>query len=80
MSHARDQGAIVTPVGDIELEIVLRIAVRGRTSDLAQLWEAMNKAASVVMWLVEEPTALGEQDQKDVRTIVDKGSPQVRSR
>jgi len=51
----------VTPVSNIELEVVFRIAVRGRTRDLAQLMEAMNKAGSVVMWLVEEPLASEEQ-------------------
>jgi hypothetical protein len=39
----------VTPVGDIELEIVFRIAVRGRSSDLTQLLEAVNKAHALVM-------------------------------
>ena len=34
----------MTPVGDIEVEIVFRIAVRGRACDLAQLMEAVNKA------------------------------------
>ncbi len=60
----------MTPVSDIELEVVFRIAVRGRTRDLAQLMEAMNKAGSVVMWLVEEPSASEEQGQKDVTTTV----------
>ena len=44
----------MTVVGDIELEIVFRIAVRGRTGDLAQLLEAVNKA-TVVMWLAGLP-------------------------
>ena len=43
----------MTPVGDIEFEIVFRIVVRGRTRDLAQLLEAMRKAGAVVMWVVE---------------------------
>ena len=63
----------MTPVGDIELEIVFRIAVRGRTRDLAQLMEAMNKAGSVVMWLVEKPSASEEPAQKDFTTTA-KGS------
>jgi hypothetical protein len=59
----------VTPVGDIELEIVFRFAVRGRARDLAQLMEAANKAHAVVMWFVENPTASEEQGQKGVNTI-----------
>ena len=56
----------MTPVGDIELEIVFRIAVRGRAGDLTQLLEAANKARAVVMWLVETPIASEEQGQKGV--------------
>ena len=58
----------MTPVGDVELEIVLRIAVRGRTSDLAQLLEAVNRARAVVVWLVEKPIASEEQGQQGVTT------------
>jgi hypothetical protein len=58
----------VTPVGDIELEIVFRIAVRGRTRDLAQLLEAMSKAGEVVMWVVEGPPSLEGQSRKNVTT------------
>jgi hypothetical protein len=68
----RFQGACVTPVGDIELEIVFRIAVRGRTRDLAQLLEAMSKAGAVVMWMVEGPTQSEEQGQKDL-TVTARG-------
>jgi len=58
----------VIPVGDIELEIVFRIAVRGRAGDLTQLLEAVNKTHAVVMWVVEKPIASEEQGQKDVTT------------
>ena len=58
----------MTPVGEIEVEIVLRIAVRGRSGDLTQVLEAVNKAHAVVIWLVESPTASEEQGQKDVTT------------
>jgi hypothetical protein len=60
----------VTPVGDIEIEIVFRIAVRGRTSDLAMLLEAMSKAEAVVISIVEERTASEEQCQQGVTTGV----------
>ena len=58
----------MTSVGDIELEVVFQIAVRGRTSDLARLLEAVNKATAVVVWLVETPIASEEQGQKGVTT------------
>ena len=58
----------MTPVGEIEVEIVLRVAVRGRAGDLAQLVEAVNKAHAVVMWFVENPIASEEQGQKGVAT------------
>ena len=58
----------MTSVGDIELEIVFQIAVRGRTCDLARLLEAVKKATAVVVWLVERPMASEEQGQKGVAT------------
>ena len=58
----------MTPVGDVELEIVLRVAVRGRAGDLAQLLEAVNKAHAVVMWVVEKSIASEEQGQQGVTT------------
>jgi hypothetical protein len=59
----------VTPVRDIEIEVVFRIAVRGRTRDLARLFEALNKSESLVLAVVEKRTASEEQSQKDVMTI-----------
>jgi len=60
----------VTPVGDIEIEIVFRIALRGRTSDLARLLEAINRAEAVLIGIVTKPTAAEEQCQNGVTTIV----------
>jgi hypothetical protein len=60
----------VTPVGDVEIEIVFRIAVRGRTGDLAQLLEAFDKAEAVLIGIVTKPTATEEQCQKGVTTTV----------
>ena len=54
----------MTPVGDIELELVFRVAVRGKTSDLAKLLRALNDAQVVVLCLAEEGTAQEEQDAK----------------
>jgi hypothetical protein len=56
----------VTPVGDIEIGIVVRIALRGRTSDLAQLLEAFDKAEAVLIGIVTKPTAAEEQCQNSV--------------
>ena len=56
----------MTPVGDIELEIAFRIAIRGRASDLEQLLEGVNKAQAVVIWLVDERAASEEQGRKGV--------------
>ena len=60
----------MTPVGDIEIEIVFRIAVRGRTSDLARLFEAMNKAEAAVISIVEKPTPSEEHCQNGVTTTM----------
>ena len=58
----------MTPVSDIELEMVLRIAVRGRAGDLAQLLKAINKAEAVVIWLIKKRTVSEQQGQKHVTT------------
>ena len=58
------------PIGDIEIEIVFRIAVRGRTGDLARLLEAISNAEAVAIGIVEKPTATEEQCQKGVTTTV----------
>jgi hypothetical protein len=63
-------GERVTPIGDIELEIALPITVRGRTSDLAQLLQAMNNATLVVISIVEKPKGAEEQCQIGVTTTV----------
>ena len=60
----------MTPIGDIEIGIVFRIAVRGRTSDLAMLLEAINRAEAAVISIVEKPTASEEQRQNSVTTTV----------
>ena len=56
----------MTPVGDIEIEIVFRIAVRGRTRDLAQLLGAINKAEAIVVGVVEKAASTEEQCQNGV--------------
>ena len=60
----------MTPVRDIEIEIALPITVRGRTSDLAQLVQAMNNAALVVISIIEKPKGAEEQCLCGVAAIV----------
>ncbi len=59
----------MTPVGEIEVEMVFQIAVRGRAGDLARLLKATNKAPALVVWLVETPIESEEQGKKGVTTI-----------
>jgi len=54
----------LTPVGDIELELVFRIAVRGRACELAKLLSALNDAQVVVVSLSKERAPQEEQDAK----------------
>jgi hypothetical protein len=56
----------VTPVGDIEIEIVFRVAVRGRTRDLAHLLQSVNRAETVVISIVEKPAPAEEHYQSGV--------------
>jgi len=58
----------VTPVGDAKVEIVLQIAVRGRTREMVRLLEAVNNANAVVVWFVENPIASEQEGQKGVTT------------
>ena len=60
----------MTPVGDIEIEIVFRIALRGRTSDLARLLEALDQAEAVLIGIVTKPTATEEKWQNGVTATV----------
>jgi len=60
----------VTPIGDIEIEIAFRIALRGRTSDLAQLLEAFGKAEAVLIGIVTKPTVAEERCQNGVTATV----------
>ena len=60
----------MTPVDDIEIEIVFRIALRGRTSDLAQPLEAFDKPEAVLIGIVTKPPSAEEQCQNSVTTIV----------
>ena len=60
----------MTPIGDIEIELVFRIAVRGRTGDFARLLEAISNAEAVAIGIVEKFTATEEQCQKGVTTTV----------
>jgi hypothetical protein len=60
----------VTPVGDVEMELVVRIPVRGRVRDLARLLQALNKADVVVMCLVEKRAPLEEQGETNLATIL----------
>jgi len=55
------------PVGDIEVEIILQVAMRGRARDLARLLSAVNKAEAVVMFVVNRPAeGPRNQDQNDL--------------
>ncbi len=58
----------MTPVCDIDVEIILQIAVRGRTSDVAELFRALDKAHAVVMFVIGKRTASGEQSEKKLTT------------
>ena len=55
----------MTPVRDIELELVFRIAVRGRACDLAKLLSALDGAQVVVVCLAKEGPPQEEQDAKE---------------
>ena len=64
----------MTPVGETDVEIVLRVAVRGRMGDLAEVLAVLSKAGTVVMLFVDSSTEQGEQTPRDVTAAAGGGS------
>ena len=60
----------MTPIGNIEVEFVFRIAVRGRATDLAQMAKSLSEAEAVVIYVVETHAPPETQGQKNMTTAV----------
>ena len=64
----------MTPVGETDVEIILRVAVRGRMSDLAEIVAVSSRAGTVVMLFLDSSTEPGEQTRGDVTAAAGGGS------
>jgi hypothetical protein len=54
----------VIPVGGIELELVFRITVKGRTRDLAELMRTLEDAQVVILLVVKESATVSKNGNK----------------
>jgi hypothetical protein len=56
----------VTPVNDIEIELVYRIAIRGRMRDLAELTRMLDGTQAVILLPVKEKPKAEEDGDKQI--------------
>jgi hypothetical protein len=61
----------VTSVGDVEIDLVFRIAIRGRMRDLAELTRAIDGCQAVILLPVKERPKV--QESVDKRIVVSIG-------
>jgi hypothetical protein len=65
----------VTSVGDIEIELVFRVAVRGRARDLAELMSTLEKPHIALLQAIKDDSTLDKTESKGV--VVNIGSFQT---
>lgn len=56
----------MTSIGDIEIELVFRIAIRGRMRDLAELTRTLHESQAVVLLPVRERPKVEEGKEKRI--------------
>ncbi len=61
----------MTPIGDIEIELVFRIAIRGRMCDLAELTRRLEGSQGVILLPVKELSKV--EQNRDRRILVSIG-------
>jgi hypothetical protein len=61
----------VTSIGDIEIELVFRIAVRGRMRDLTELTRRLEGSRAVILLPIKEQAKA--QEDKEKRILVNIG-------
>lgn len=60
----------MNPIGDIEIELVFRIAIRGRMCDLAELTRRLEGSQAVILLPVKEgPKVLEDGDNQILVSI-----------
>lgn len=61
----------MTPIGDIEIELVFRLAIRGRMRDLAELTRRLEGCQAVILIPIKEQAKA--QENADKRILVNIG-------
>jgi hypothetical protein len=65
----------VTSVGDIKIEIVFRIAVRGRMRDLAELMRTMENTGALILLPVNVSSEVEEDGDKRILVSIGRVEP-----
>ena len=65
----------MTPIGDIELELVFRIAIRGRMRDLAELTRTLEGSQGVILLPVKEGPKAEEDRRKRILVSIGRTGP-----
>ncbi len=56
----------MTPVGDIKIELVFRVAVRGRARDIAELMSTLENPHIAILQTIKEGSTVDETEKKAV--------------
>ena len=56
----------MTSIGDIEIELVFRVAIRARMRDLAELTRALDGSQAVILLPVKEKPQAEEDEDKRI--------------
>jgi hypothetical protein len=65
----------MTSVGDIEIELVFRIAIRGRMQDLAELTRAIDGCEAVILLPVKEKPKAEIHGDKRILVSIGRSDP-----
>jgi hypothetical protein len=65
----------VTSIGDIEIELVFRITVRGRIGDLAELTRRLDGSNAVILLPVKVEPRVQEDREKQILVTIRRSDP-----
>ncbi len=65
----------MTSIGDIEIELVFRLAIRGRMRDLAKLTSRLEDSHAVILLPVKEQPKVPEDRDKQILVSIGRIDP-----
>ena len=65
----------MTSIGDIEIELVFRVAIRGRMRDLAELTRKLEGSQAVILLPVKEQPKVQEDRKKEILVSIGRFDP-----